>query len=245
MAGLMQLKDWFTSLWVKHMCKWESNTTELKQNFDHLCQEHKAFWHCTATKWLITSQQWTELCQKQTEEFVELKWHVVMLERLLDKVGPVASTVSMELARSVDGLEDANDADEQVNTQAQSLFNVHPSFLTWMSCMSCMSAISLVSGSLAAEDYTDVDDDDLTLPPSETTSSYSPSHTPALTKPVKLEPTTLYPKAEIKTLIAKLQEGQTEFGAHLIKYETDWEMLHQGWDKLVTAVEQFNKECKV
>ena len=79
MAGLMQLKDWVTSLWMKRTREWEAQATELERERDHLRQELdrsqkcKAFWRRTATERLVVSQQWTELCQKQTEKIVGLK----------------------------------------------------------------------------------------------------------------------------------------------------------------------------
>ena len=274
MAGLMQLKDWITSLWMKRTRKWEAEATELERDRDHLrqkldrSQEHKAFWRRTATERLVVSQQWAELCQKQTEEIVELKQNVVthqerteMLERLLDEAGSVASAASTELARSVDGLEDAEDAEELVNTQPQSPSDVHPSFSTRTSYMSTMSAISSTSGSSAAESYTDdldVDNDDLPSPPSEPTSSYSPARTPALAEPAELEPASPYSKEEIETLLAELRGGQAEFEAHLIKYamdrealkqdrdalDQDREALDQGWDELMVAQDRFQEECE-
>ena len=261
MAGLMQLKDWVTSLWMKRTHKWEAQATELERDRDHLrqeldrSQERKAFWRRTATERLIISQQWTELCQKQTEEIVELKRRVVthqgrteMLERLLDEAGSVTSAASTELARSVDGLEDPEDPDEQVKTQPQSPSDVHhPSFSTRTSYMSTISAISSTSGSSAAESYTDdldVDNDDLPSPPSEPTSSYSPARSPALAEPTELEPASTYSKAEIKTLLAELRGGQAEFEAHLIKYNTDREALDQGWDELMVAQDRFEEECE-
>jgi hypothetical protein len=97
----MQLKDWITSLWMKRTRKWEAQATELEQDRDHLrrgaqaaSQERKAFWRRTATERLIVSHQWADLCQRQTEEIVDLKQRVVtqqgkieMLELLLDEAG--------------------------------------------------------------------------------------------------------------------------------------------------------------
>ena len=262
MAGLMQLKDWVTSLWMKRTYKWEAQATELERDRDNLrqqldrTQECKVFWRRTATERLTVSQQWADLCQKQTEEIVDLKHRVVsyqgrteMLEHLLDEAGSVASAASTELARSVDGLESLEDVDEMVSTQPQSPSAVHTSFPTRTSYMSTISAISSTSGSSAAESYTDdldVDEDGLPSPPSEPTFSYSPAHSPALTESAELaefepESTSTYSKAEIETMLADLRAGQTEFEAHLIKYAADREALDQGWDELMQAQDRFEE----
>jgi hypothetical protein len=258
MAGLMQLKDWITSLWMKRTRKWEAQATELERDRDHLrgelerAQERKVFWRRTATERLTVSQQWADVCQRQTEEIVDLKHRVVahqgrieMLELVLDEAGSVTSAASTELARSVDGLEDPEDVDEQVNTQPQSPSAVHPSFPTRVSYMSTMSAISSTSGSSAAESYTDdldADDVDLPSPPSEPTSSYSPAHSPTLTEPAEPEPTPTHSKEEIEYLLAELRAGQVEFEGHLTKYAADREALDQGWDGLVAAQDRFDEE---
>lgn len=251
MAGLMHLKDWVTSLWMKRTYKWEAQATELERDRDHLrqqldrTQECKVFWRRTATERLTVSQQWADQCQKQTEEIVDLKHRVVtyqerteMLEHLLDEAGSVASAASTELARSVDGLEGLEDADEQVRTQPQSPSAVHTSFPTRTSYMSTISAISSTSGSSGAESYTDdldVDEDGLPSPPSEPTFSYSPARSPALAEPAESpepESTPKYSKEEIETMLADLRAGQTEFEAHLIKYAADVKALDQGWEEL-------------
>ncbi len=258
MAGLMQLKDWITSLWMKRTYKWEAQASELERDRDHLrqkldhAQECKAFWRRTATERLTVSQQWSDLCQKQTEEIVDLKHRVVtyqgkteMLELLLDEAGSVASAASTELARSVDGLESPDDADEQVRTQPQSPSAMHPSFPTRISYMSTMSAISSTSGSSAAESYTDDLEDDLPSPPSEPTFSYSPTRPPAFAEPVEPaepESTSTYSKAEIETMLADLRAGQAEFESHLIKYAADREALDQGWDELMVAQDRFEED---
>ena len=257
MAGLMQLKDWVTSLWMKRTRKWEARATELERDCNHLreelkrSQERKVFWRRTATERLIVSQQWADMCQRQTEEIVDLKHRVVahqgrieMLELVLDEAGSVASAASTELARSVDGLDDLEDVDEQVNMQPQSPSAVHPSFPTRTSYMSTMSAISSTSGSSAAESYTDdldVDDVGLPSPPSEPTSSYSPAR-PAFTENAEPEPTPTHSKEEIESLLAELHEGQVVFEDHLAKYAADREALDQGWDELVAARDRFEEE---
>ena len=260
MAGLMQLKDWFTSLWMKRTHKWEAQAGDLERDNDHLrkelehCQEDKAFWRRTATERLTVSHQWADLCQRQTEEIADLKQRVVahqdrieMLEVLIDEAGSVASAASTELARSVDGLEDPEGADEQVNTQPQSPSAVHPSFPTRTSYMSIMSTISSTSGSSAAESYTDDldgDGDDLPSPPSEPEppTSYSPTRSPALAQPAEPEPASTESKEEIESLLEELCAGQIEFEAHLTKYAADREALDQGWDELVEAQDRFEQE---
>ena len=257
MAGLMQLKDWVTTLWMKRTRKWEAQATELERDRDHLreelqhSQERKVFWRRTATERLIVSQQWADMCQRQTEEIVDLKHRVVahqgrieMLELVLDEAGSVTSAASTELARSVDGLDDFEDVDEQVNMQPQSPSAVHPSFPTRTSYMSTMSAISSTSGSSAAESYTDdldVDDVGLPSPPSEPGSSYSPAR-PALAETAETEPTPTHSKEEIESLLAELREGQAVFEGHLAKYATDRDALDQGWDELVAARDRFEEE---
>jgi len=260
MAGLMQLKDWVTSLWMKRTRKWEAQATELERERNHFreelkhTQERKVFWRRTAAERLTVSQQWADMCQRQTEEIVDLKHRVVahqgrieMLEMVLDEAGSVTSAASTELARSVDGLDDFEDVDEQVNTQPRSPA-VHPSFATRTSYMSTFSAISSTSGSSAAESYTDdldVDDADLPSPPSEPTSSYSPTRPPALAEPAEPaepEPTSTHSKEELEYLLAELREGQVVFEGHLAKYAADREALDQGWDELVAARDRLDEE---
>ena len=271
MAGLMQLKDWFTSLWMKRTRKWEAQTIELERERDHLLEEleqtkdHKAFWCRTATERLTVSHQRADLCQKQAEEIVDLKQRVVdqrgkidMLEMLLDEAGSVASTTSTELARSVDGIEDLEDEDEQPHSQPQNPSAIHPSFQTRTSYMSTISAISSTSGSSAAESYTDDLDDDIPSPPSEPPPSCSPTHLSELIEPAEPEPELepeLEPepdsdseseppqsKEEIEFLLAELRTGQVEFETHLAKYVADREALDQEWDELVEARDRLDEE---
>ena len=253
MAGLIQLKDWITSLWMKRTRKWEAQAAELEQDRDHLraelelVKDRKAFWRRTATERLTVSHQWADLCQKQTEEVVDLKQRMVdqqgkieMLETLLDEAGSVASTASTELARSVDGIEDLDDEVEQLDSQPQNPSAAHPSFSTRTSYMSTISAISSTSGSSAAESYTDDLDDDLPSPPSEPLPSCSPDRPSALIEPTEPEPP--QSKEEIESLLAELRAGQVEFETHLAKYAEDREALDQGWDELVEARDRLEEE---
>ena len=256
MAGLMQLKDWITSLWVKRTRKWEAQAAELEQDRDHLVKElgqvkdRRAFWRRTATERLLVSHQWADLCQKQTEEIVDLKQRsmdqqgkIEMLEMLLDEAGSVASTTSTELARSVNGIEDLEDEDEQLDSQPQNPSAVHPCLPTRTSYMSTISAISSTSGSSAAESYTD-DLDSLPSPPSELPPPCSPARPSAVLEPAESEPEPEppYSKDEIEFLLAELRTGQVEFETHLAKYVADREALDQGWDELVEARDRLDEE---
>ena len=256
-TGLMQLKDWVTTLWMKRTRKWEARAAELEQDRDQLREElkhtkqRKVFWRRTATERLTASHQWVDLCQEQTKEIVDLKQRSVvqqgkieMLEVLLDEAGSVASTASTELARSVDGLEDPEDADEQVDMQPQNPSAAHPSFSTRTSYLSTISAVSSGSGSSAAESYTndfDVEDDDYPSPPSATPPSCSspPPLAPAESDP---EPAPTHSKEELENLLAELRAGQEEFEVHLAKYAADRKALKEGWDELAEAQDRLQDE---